>query len=143
MSQDEENKKKILLYKLSLSWQVTTIIKEFPMAAMFVTDGLMEKVTNYIKEVLEENKEELVSIIANKLEEHLDLKDIVQKKIEVSRTLNHIFFSRFAFGSFGSRLGPGLNLVQRQKLLGDGGMLIFYVSTFGFLVIRPYVFGQF
>lgn len=58
------------------------IVSKFPMAAMFLSDSLMNKIKGYIKNVIEENKEELVEIIVNKLEENLDLKKIVQGKIE-------------------------------------------------------------
>ncbi|OQY10032.1 MAG: hypothetical protein B6I28_01815 [Fusobacteriia bacterium 4572_132] len=58
------------------------IISKFPMAAMFLSDSLMEKIRGYIRNIIEENKEELVEIIVVKLEENIDLKQIVQGKIE-------------------------------------------------------------
>lgn len=58
------------------------LLTKFPMAAMFLSEGLINKVKEYLVEVISENKAELIDIIARKLEEKVDFKDVIRSKIE-------------------------------------------------------------
>ena len=58
------------------------LIKKFPMAGMFLNESTMEKIKDYIKNAILDNKEELVEIVAKKVEEGIDFKDIVREKID-------------------------------------------------------------
>ncbi|TDT69773.1 uncharacterized protein DUF445 [Hypnocyclicus thermotrophus] len=57
------------------------LFKNIPMIAMFVNDSMISKIKGYIKDVIEENKEELVNIIIHKLENEIDFKEIIVNKI--------------------------------------------------------------
>lgn len=59
-----------------------SIISKYPMAAMFLNDTIMENIKNFVKESIEDNKNELVEIIANKLEESMDLEALIRENIE-------------------------------------------------------------
>ncbi len=58
------------------------LLSKFPMIAMFLSDSMINKIKEYLKDVINENKGELVDIIARKLEETIDFKDVVREKIE-------------------------------------------------------------
>lgn len=57
------------------------LFKSMPMIAMFVNDSMINKIKGYIKDVIEENKGELVNIIIHKLENEIDFKEIIVNKI--------------------------------------------------------------
>lgn len=58
------------------------IIAKFPMAGLFLNDSLMDKIKSIVKEAIEENKNEFVGIVINKLEESVDIKKMVVDKME-------------------------------------------------------------
>lgn len=58
------------------------LLSKFPMIAMFLSDSMINKIKEYLRDVINENKGELVDIIARKLEESIDFKDVVKEKIE-------------------------------------------------------------
>lgn len=58
------------------------ILAKIPMAAMFINDSLIEKIKKFVKEAIEENKEELIEKIIYKMEENIDLKEIVENKVK-------------------------------------------------------------
>ncbi|MGL4688020.1 MAG: DUF445 domain-containing protein [Fusobacteriaceae bacterium] len=58
------------------------IIKQFPMAAMFLSDSIVEKINNSIKEIIVGNKDEIVETIFLTLEENVDLEKIIIKNID-------------------------------------------------------------
>ncbi len=60
----------------------SAIIEKFPMASMFLSDSLMEKIKAYVKEAIEENKEEFIEIVIKKIESEIDIKDIIIEKAE-------------------------------------------------------------
>ena len=60
----------------------TELITKFPMAAMFLNDSIIAKIKTYLVEVLNENRAELVEVIALKLEDTIDFKAVVRSKIE-------------------------------------------------------------
>lgn len=71
------------------------LVKSFPMLAMFLTDDMVEKVTNLFKAELQDFLGESVQDIGNKLEESLDVKELVREKVEAfsSDKLEEILFS--------------------------------------------------
>jgi uncharacterized membrane protein YheB (UPF0754 family) len=60
----------------------TELISKFPMLAMFLSDSIMAKIKTYLIEVINENRVELVEVIAQKLESSVDFKEVVKNKIE-------------------------------------------------------------
>lgn len=58
------------------------LLSKFPMIAMFLSDSMINKIKEYLRDVINENKGELVDIIARKLEDSIDFKDVVKEKIE-------------------------------------------------------------
>ena len=71
------------------------LVKSFPMLAMFLTDDMIEKVTNLFKAELQDFLGESAQDIGNKLEESLDIKELVREKVEAfsSDKLEEILFS--------------------------------------------------
>ena len=71
------------------------LVKSFPMLAMFLTDDMVEKVTNLFKAELQDFLAESAQDIGNKLEESLDVKELVREKVEAfsSDKLEEILFS--------------------------------------------------
>ena len=71
------------------------LVKSFPMLAMFLTDEMVEKVTNLFKLELQDFLGEYAQDIGNKLEESLDVKELVREKVEAfsSDKLEEILFS--------------------------------------------------
>ena len=71
------------------------LVKSFPMLAMFLTDDMVEKVTNLFKAELQDFLGESAQDIGNKLEESLDVKELVREKVEAfsSYKLEEILFS--------------------------------------------------
>lgn len=71
------------------------LVKSFPMLAMFLTDDMVEKVTNLFKAELQDFLGESAQDIGNKLEESLDIKELVREKVEAfsSDKLEEILFS--------------------------------------------------
>jgi len=71
------------------------LVKSFPMLAMFLTDDMVEKVTNLFKAELQDFLGESAQDIGNKLEESLDVKELVREKVEAfsSDKLEEILFS--------------------------------------------------
>jgi uncharacterized membrane protein YheB (UPF0754 family) len=71
------------------------LVKSFPMLAMFLTDDMVEKVTNLFKAELQDFLAESAQDIGNKLEDSLDVKELVREKVEAfsSDKLEEILFS--------------------------------------------------
>jgi uncharacterized membrane protein YheB (UPF0754 family) len=71
------------------------LVKSFPMLAMFLTDEMVEKVTNLFKSELEDFLGESAQDLGKKLEESLDVKELVREKVEAfsSDKLEQILFS--------------------------------------------------
>ena len=57
------------------------IVKNFPMAAFFLSDSMLEKIKGIIKKSILENKEEMISVFADYLEEKVDIKKIIVEKV--------------------------------------------------------------
>ena len=58
------------------------LVKSFPMLAMFLTDEMVEKVTNLFKSELQDFLGESAQYLGRKLEETLDVKELVRVKVE-------------------------------------------------------------
>ena len=71
------------------------LVKNFPMLAMFLTDEMIEKVTNIFKTELQEFLVQSAKDLVNKLEKDLDVHELVRKKVEAFSTdkLESILFS--------------------------------------------------
>ncbi len=80
MELDEEIEK--IVEKIVEGKLKSELLSKFPMIAMFLSDSIVNKIKEYLRDVINENKGELVDIIARKLEETVDFKDVVKEKIE-------------------------------------------------------------
>ena len=60
----------------------TELISKFPMLAMFLSDSIIAKIKSYLIDVINENRAELIEVVAQKLESTVDFKDVVKNKIE-------------------------------------------------------------
>ena len=58
------------------------LVKSFPMLAMFLTDEMVEKVTNLFKSELQDFLGESAQDLGRKLEDSLDVKELVRVKVE-------------------------------------------------------------
>ena len=71
------------------------LVKSFPMLAMFLTDEMVEKVTNLFKTELHDFLAKSANDLGDKLEKSLDVKELVREKVEAfsSDKLEEILFS--------------------------------------------------
>jgi uncharacterized membrane protein YheB (UPF0754 family) len=71
------------------------LVKSFPMLAMFLTDEMVEKVTNLFKSELHDFLAKSANDLGEKLEKSLDVKELVREKVEAfsSDKLEEILFS--------------------------------------------------
>lgn len=58
------------------------IVKVFPMAAMFLSDSMEEKITNSIKSIVLNNKEMVIEELFKVLEEGVDFEAIIVKNVD-------------------------------------------------------------
>lgn len=58
------------------------LLKKIPMLAMFLNEKMMDKVKEYIKTAIYENREEFIKVFEKKLEENMDFRKIISEKIE-------------------------------------------------------------
>ena len=57
------------------------IVKNFPMAAFFLSDSMLEKIKHIIKQSILDHKEEMINIFAEYLENKVDIKSIIVEKV--------------------------------------------------------------
>lgn len=57
------------------------IIKNFPMAAFFLSESMFDKIRNIIKQSILENKDEMMTVFAEYLENKVDIKSIIVEKV--------------------------------------------------------------
>jgi uncharacterized membrane protein YheB (UPF0754 family) len=71
------------------------LVKSFPMLAMFLTDEMVEKVTNLFKSELHDFLGKSANDLGEKLEKSVDVKELVREKVEAfsSDKLEEILFS--------------------------------------------------
>ncbi|MGL5963880.1 MAG: DUF445 domain-containing protein [Fusobacteriaceae bacterium] len=58
------------------------IIKKFPMAAMFLSDSIVEKIEEGIKELVLKNREEIIRGLFETLESNVNFEEIIVKNID-------------------------------------------------------------
>lgn len=58
------------------------ITKKFPMLAMFLSSDMLEKIKSIIKNSILENKEVIVKMFSNYVEENVDFKGIIIKNVD-------------------------------------------------------------
>ena len=71
------------------------LVKSFPMLAMFLTDDMVEKVTNLFKSELQDFLTDFSQDIRERLEENIDVEKLVRDKVEAfsSDKLEQILFA--------------------------------------------------
>ena len=71
------------------------LVKSFPMLAMFLTDDMVEKVTNLFKSELQDFLTDFTQDIRKSLEENVDVEKLVRNKVEAfsSDKLEQILFA--------------------------------------------------
>jgi len=71
------------------------LVQNFPMLSMFLTDEMVEKVTNLFKAELQEFLIETAQGIGSKIEEKISIEEIVREKVEAFSTdkLEEILYS--------------------------------------------------
>ncbi len=57
------------------------IVKNFPMAAFFLSDSMLEKIKHIIKQSILDHKEEMINVFAEYLENKVDIKSIIVEKV--------------------------------------------------------------
>lgn len=57
------------------------ILKNFPMAAFFLSDSMLEKIKGIIKQSILDNKEEMIKVFGEYLESKVDIKKIITEKV--------------------------------------------------------------
>ena len=57
------------------------IIKNFPMAAFFLSESMLDKIRNIIKQSILENKDEMIKVFGEYLESKVDIKSIIVEKV--------------------------------------------------------------
>lgn len=58
------------------------VLAKIPMASLFITDSMLLKIKDHIKDAIEENKDEFFTIIIKKMEDSVDMKNIIIEKIQ-------------------------------------------------------------
>lgn len=58
------------------------ILKNFPMAAFFLSDSMLEKIKGIIKQSILDNKEEMIRAFGEYLESKVDIKKIIIEKVD-------------------------------------------------------------
>jgi len=58
------------------------VLSKIPMASLFITDSMILKIKGHIKDAIDENKDEFFTVIIQKMEDSVDMKNIIIEKIE-------------------------------------------------------------
>lgn len=58
------------------------ITAKMPMVGMFLNDGIMAKIKEFVKNAIMNNKDEIIEALVQKIEEKIDFKEIIKEKIE-------------------------------------------------------------
>lgn len=58
------------------------IIKNFPMAAFFLSDSMLEKIKGIIRQSILDNKDEMIKVFGEYLESKVDIKKIIAEKVD-------------------------------------------------------------
>lgn len=80
-SEDMEESIGLVVDNIFKSGLKEEIIKKFPMAAFFLSDSILEKIREIIKKSILENKQEVIKIFLDYLEQKIDIKEIIIEKV--------------------------------------------------------------
>ena len=58
------------------------LVKKFPMLAMFMSDDMLRKIKSMIKTSILENKDTIIEMFSNYLEEKVDFREIIIKNVD-------------------------------------------------------------
>ncbi len=58
------------------------VLSKIPMASLFITDSMILKIKGHIKDAIDENKDEFFTVIIQKMEDSVDMKNIIVEKIQ-------------------------------------------------------------
>ncbi|MEI6857431.1 DUF445 family protein [Psychrilyobacter sp.] len=58
------------------------VLAKIPMASLFITDSMILKIKGHIKDAIEENKDEFFTVVIKKMEDSVDMKNIIIEKIQ-------------------------------------------------------------
>ncbi|MGB6129168.1 MAG: DUF445 family protein [Psychrilyobacter sp.] len=58
------------------------VLSKIPMASLFITDSMILKIKGHIKDAINENKDEFFKVVIQKMEDSVDMKNIIIEKIE-------------------------------------------------------------
>ncbi|UUV18990.1 DUF445 family protein [Fusobacteria bacterium ZRK30] len=58
------------------------VLAKIPMASLFITDSMILKIKGHIKDAIDENKDEFFTVVIKKMEDSVDMKNIIIEKIE-------------------------------------------------------------
>ncbi|MDP0488544.1 MAG: DUF445 family protein [Fusobacterium sp. JB021] len=81
-SEDIEEKIGELIDKVLKDKLKEEILSLFPMAALFLNDSILEKIKGAIKNSILGNKDEMIKVFINYLQESVDIKEIVIEKVD-------------------------------------------------------------
>jgi len=58
------------------------ILSKIPMASLFINESMIKKIKSHIKDAIEENKDEFFTVVIQKMEDSVDMKNIIIEKIQ-------------------------------------------------------------
>jgi uncharacterized membrane protein YheB (UPF0754 family) len=58
------------------------ILSKIPMASLFINESMIRKIKSHIKDAIDENKDEFFSVVIKKMEDSVDMKNIIVEKIQ-------------------------------------------------------------
>jgi uncharacterized membrane protein YheB (UPF0754 family) len=58
------------------------ILDKIPMASLFINESMINKIKSHIKSAIEENKDEFFEVMIKKMENSVDMKNIIVEKIQ-------------------------------------------------------------
>ncbi|WP_300357919.1 DUF445 family protein [Fusobacterium sp.] len=79
--EDIEENIGVIVDKILESRLKEEIVKNFPMAAFFLSDSMLEKIKGIIRESILDNKDEMITVFAKYLENNVDIKSIIVSKV--------------------------------------------------------------
>ena len=59
-----------------------TLVKYFPMLALFLNESIIKQIRNFVKKTILENKDEIISKLLTAFENGVDLKKIIVEKVD-------------------------------------------------------------
>ena len=71
-----------IIDKILESRRKEEIVKNFPMAAFFLSDSMLEKIKGIIRQSILDNKDEMIKVFGEYLESKVDIKKIIAEKVD-------------------------------------------------------------